>query len=842
MFVSVKEMRGVLVYVGAVAGGELTTLASKFDRVIAIQALPDEASKLKEAHPGVVVIQGAATLKGGCTATLHVASNVHSSSLGPFNKDWAQKHPSLSMRHTVQVSTINLNEVCREHKVDHIDLLVSDVQGGDYEVVASMEPMLKQKRVRQLRCKTTRDGYRNVHDGLPSNELQALRNFFQSVGYQLCGVGWGDVAPGTFEPVAADWWEYHTAWAPLLSNPSEINNNSSTSIVALYGLQWSEDIRKTLAAIDGPLILFCDDADQQQTYLRAWKARRNHLDSTMFVCVRREHLPWHSKLKADVLPGLSFPHFVERSIALNPFNSSHFSILNPASSQKPTKLTSADNCLEVAEGSSVGGSAEQMGDTFRVLNRLYGAAIDAGQTPDPSFCFSSKLLRLPTKNPCGGCDQDKKNTVDQDKKKTVSDSQRADQDKKKTLPDSESAVSDAEWARAAGSAKHLREAGDPAAALQSLCKTIERCAPTGGGARREAVAEGKFWAEVMLNAWFAGDRRLCVEAFERCTDLDPETYELAGKLAKLLAIRLSSLCPSDELKVVEVPVAKRPNLVNGNLTILPYGKENYLAVARMINWINGQCVHPQRILTNENSVLLLDKDFKVVREGELADASRRPTKPTGWTGFEDVRLYHADADAGTFHFTSSLFDHEGGGKPQICRCLATYMGGGKWEVVQVQPLLRLDPSGEKNWLVFKPPQRKEPETLWAVYHWYPRFHILELKPDGTHATVFREEEDRPGSFHQGSSAPIYVESMDCWLALLHESWDVFFHRFVLLDKDTIKIAKIGPLMYLHRMGIEYACGMCLSHDKRALVISYGFGDSSSHVIQIPLSSVQSIFK
>src|SRR5688572_28867922 len=84
-------MKGVLIYVGAVAGGELLSLIDKYDKILAVQALSSEAVALKQslsAFPHVQVVHGAVTRSDKTVATLHVASNALSSSIGTFRDEW----------------------------------------------------------------------------------------------------------------------------------------------------------------------------------------------------------------------------------------------------------------------------------------------------------------------------------------------------------------------------------------------------------------------------------------------------------------------------------------------------------------------------------------------------------------------------------------------------------------------------------------------------------------------------------------------------------------------------------------------------------------------------------
>ena len=329
--------------------------------------------------------------------------------------------------------------------------------------------------------------------------------------------------------------------------------------------------------------------------------------------------------------------------------------------------------------------------------------------------------------------------------------------------------------------------------------------------------------EGQMAAWDMIDRRLS-DAESDAVVFDQLLPKHAPRLADLgRYVRLNYQSPTDR--------------VGGNTTILRYGRDQYLAVVRQINWIDGRCTDPQGRLFNDNLVLVLDAEFAVVRQSRLIDATTRVKKPTGWLGFEDLRLY--EAIDGAFRFTCSNFENDGGLHPQIARGRAVYNASDNvWRVVWVQHWPRIA-TMEKNWLpVVRHPDRLtavDEHPLHVIYHWHPELHVLAVAADGAHRTHLKQSTETLVGWrlHEGSCVPLWDDVRAAWIAVVHVSADrpsnpqnnPFYHRLVLLQADTYKPIAQSPLFVLRQHGVEYACGSCWSVDDRSLVLSFGEGDA-----------------
>jgi len=332
--------------------------------------------------------------------------------------------------------------------------------------------------------------------------------------------------------------------------------------------------------------------------------------------------------------------------------------------------------------------------------------------------------------------------------------------------------------------------------------------------------------------------------------------EQAITCQKLLSATAVSLTNFKAKHYPLLPNFDSKQFVCGNASIIPYVNKHYIVVVRQTNWVNGRCipfpgfqyakdVHPEHILINQNIVLLLNERFEIVRDdGVLVDVTGRVLKSTGWYGFEDIRICEVAVDK--FVFMCTIYDHEGGKISQMARCLSVFNHDRKrWEVVIIQPLRRFggETCKEKNWLMFKPHSQtycKDDDRL-IIYHWFPKFTILKLPLDGNHSVV-SDSKSNIGSLHEGSCPPVFLPSLQCWMALVHVSWPGpatrYYHRAILLREcnDTMEIFHYGAYFCFQTEQVEYCCGMCLSADGSTIVFTYGVNDASSFLTSMELKT------
>jgi FkbM family methyltransferase len=120
-------------------------------RTIMVEPIPEEAAKLRELHlPGAEVVQAAlAETKGRARFTISHAAQ--SSSLLEMNPEMSSAYGAdMSGKTEIDVTVTTLDDVCKDHKIDRIDLLKADVQGAERALLAGALHSLRKTKYMQI--------------------------------------------------------------------------------------------------------------------------------------------------------------------------------------------------------------------------------------------------------------------------------------------------------------------------------------------------------------------------------------------------------------------------------------------------------------------------------------------------------------------------------------------------------------------------------------------------------------------------------------------------------------------------------------------------------------------
>lgn len=209
-----KKDGDVLVYIGLHKGDSFEKIFRNFRTCIGIEANPDLAKMVAEKYkdyPNVHILHAAATTFNGFVDLNLTNDGGGASSLGLLNS----KFPGGSLAHSgkIQVPAIYIPDLLKKFNIAYISEYVSDIQGMDYTVLATLKDWIESQRIGRITCETCKDGFRNIYETLPSNELATFHKLLDQ-DYDVCGKGWGVIADGHFEEVPESWWEFDCRWAP----------------------------------------------------------------------------------------------------------------------------------------------------------------------------------------------------------------------------------------------------------------------------------------------------------------------------------------------------------------------------------------------------------------------------------------------------------------------------------------------------------------------------------------------------------------------------------------------------------------------------------------------------
>lgn len=276
-------------------------------------------------------------------------------------------------------------------------------------------------------------------------------------------------------------------------------------------------------------------------------------------------------------------------------------------------------------------------------------------------------------------------------------------------------------------------------------------------------------------------------------------------------------------------------------------KSGYLMTVRTVNYSQKDSVYTYldgsgRINTR-NLLVTLDKQLKVIGQIEIVDKVGKEVASMV-TGIEDIRLF-GKVVANSISFT-------GGNRmtvdvPQIVFGQIDVTTG---EVTQ--KALIIGPYGEaeceKNWLPFV----KDSQV--HVIHDHDPFLVMRVvggeKRGEIHVItgekLYSKEFNRFDAF-RGGAGPIPFE--DGYLSIVHEvimkgSERAYWHRFVFYveKQGQLVMRRVSPLFYFIDKTIEYACGLCSSHDGNEIIVTHGYRDCEAHMSRVKKQTVEKMLK
>lgn len=256
---------------------------------------------------------------------------------------------------------------------------------------------------------------------------------------------------------------------------------------------------------------------------------------------------------------------------------------------------------------------------------------------------------------------------------------------------------------------------------------------------------------------------------------------------------------------------------------------NVRAVSYRIDaWQRYVAAEEDGVLRTRNFLMRLDRDLRLVDQAEL-EGSAPVLWPSSVVGFEDCRLVAWSGGTGA---TCTTTQHHPLGSVRIS--LLRIDGQ---RVAEHLPLAGYgDDSVQKNWLPFAD---RGDGSLRAVYGYEP-LTVLALDADrGRAVPVVERRQGRNLGHWRGSAGPVDLPAEEGGgrLLMVHEvaylGRRYYLHRFVRVDEEW-RITAVSPPFYFRRLGIEFACGMCLSHAGDDLVLAFGVDDGEAYLARLPL--------
>lgn len=250
--------------------------------------------------------------------------------------------------------------------------------------------------------------------------------------------------------------------------------------------------------------------------------------------------------------------------------------------------------------------------------------------------------------------------------------------------------------------------------------------------------------------------------------------------------------------------------------------EGYLMNVRYVNYNLDKAQgsysykhNDQKIITL-NKCILLNRDLTVIKEFWLDRVHREDTR---YLGVEDVKVFSHE---GELRFLGTTQDEQG--RPRMGEGPYTYKSNVLFPTVYPSPS---NQSCEKNWVHFH-----HKGDLKTIYSWAPIIYGSlkngKFDPDSAIQDVPKFFRDLRGSTNGCLVAGKHGEGDELWFLCHYVGYSTprqYYHCFVVLDAESLKVKRHSILFKFEGEKIEYALGLVVEADR--ILISYSKWDSES---------------
>jgi hypothetical protein len=279
-----------------------------------------------------------------------------------------------------------------------------------------------------------------------------------------------------------------------------------------------------------------------------------------------------------------------------------------------------------------------------------------------------------------------------------------------------------------------------------------------------------------------------------------------------------------------------------NPSLVRDGDKGYLINCRAVSYRlqpSGRyaAADEDNILRTRNVLMRLDRDLGFRDQNELI-CDLPPLRWTQVQGLEDIRLV-VDGDA--LRFTCTTLEHHPLGPVRLSL-------GTLDDDLRLASLLPLTGVGDhlpqKNWLPFHDQGSQE---LRAIYAYEP-FTVVRIDAGSGRCEIVEERPlQRNFADWRGGAGPLTLPAASGGgsLLLIHEVAALgrryYTHRLLRLGPDGAPAQASQPFFFLRR-GVEFAAGLCLSHDQAEVLITLGVNDAEAWLCTLPLAAALAMLR
>jgi FkbM family methyltransferase len=202
----------VLVYCGLNKGGSFKRMVNsgKFDICYGFEANPELFSELQESFPqkNVKLYNFLLSEKDGNEVDFYIQdangeNNYFASSVGKVTEEYHDNTTNkITSNKSYKLKTVNLYNFLKKEGVEHIEFLLTDLEGSDLSVLKTLKPLIDSKKINYIQSEVEPDHKPQKYSGL-NNKLSGFKEVLGN-SYEL---DWYDS-----QGVDRDWFSVDYRW------------------------------------------------------------------------------------------------------------------------------------------------------------------------------------------------------------------------------------------------------------------------------------------------------------------------------------------------------------------------------------------------------------------------------------------------------------------------------------------------------------------------------------------------------------------------------------------------------------------------------------------------------
>ncbi|GEM_PF-2046453 len=210
-----RPKKETLFYVGVNKGNSFDLIYRNYKHCYAFEANPELFAELQKRYKNksnVTLINAAAAQEDGeISFQISNDTNAGSSSIGEINPQVNEsKDIPILVRERITVKALNLMDFCQQHQIENITDYISDIQGMDFTVLATLTPLIEKKKIETITCEVAKNN-RQIYHNIPSNFLSQFEELLNT-DYNMVASGPSKLTEGKFNEVPESWWEMDCKW------------------------------------------------------------------------------------------------------------------------------------------------------------------------------------------------------------------------------------------------------------------------------------------------------------------------------------------------------------------------------------------------------------------------------------------------------------------------------------------------------------------------------------------------------------------------------------------------------------------------------------------------------